>query len=64
LIKGDKNLILNENLNQRAIQHISFTMNSLIQLVDSMFKVALEDPEVLEDVRAYENLSLKYISFV
>jgi hypothetical protein len=29
-----------------------------------MFKVALEDPEVLEDVRAYENLSLKYISFV
>jgi predicted nuclease of restriction endonuclease-like (RecB) superfamily len=39
-------------------------MKILIRLVDSMFKIALENESVVKDIRVYENLSLKYISFV
>lgn len=36
-------MILPGKVNERAIKHISLSMKTLIKLVDSMFKIALEN---------------------
>ena len=52
------------DINKRVIKNVTISMPQLIKIVDSMFKVALETHEILANPDYYENLSLKYISFI